>query len=88
MNESTYRGISIRGWIAFIVVSAGLAFIDLVSVVAMFRFEPEQALQVLLMAVGLNGTYIGSVTGFYFGQKSVESGTVELVEMPIEGDDA
>jgi len=70
--ESTYRGVSIRGWALYIVIS-GMLFLYVTAWAALLLLGADTGLQVALMVVGLVGTTIGTATGYYFGQKSAQA---------------
>jgi hypothetical protein len=65
MNESTILGVSVRGWIAFLTVLGGFAFVF----AAAFGIGGETIVMAALTAVV---GWVGLVIGFYFGQKSSE----------------
>ena len=73
MNESSIKGVSIRGWLALIIVVSGLGFLYLLSFAALIFVPMDDAIKIVLMVVATVSGVIGAATGFYFGQKSTET---------------
>lgn len=82
MNQSSWKGISIRGWLALIIVALSFIYFFAVTLLVLLLEVNETALQVILLILGLMGTSIGGATGFYFGQKTAEPPAPEIPELP------
>lgn len=80
--ESSWKGVSIRGWLAIGIVFSGLGFMYITTWLAMLFISADVGTQIALMVIGLVGTTIGAATGYYFGQKGVPEKTPEP-EAPV-----
>lgn len=66
MTESSLFGVSIRGWLALIVVTSGLLFLYF----AAFMFSSLEGVLVTIIAAVVG--FVNLALGYYLGQKSVE----------------
>ena len=66
MTESSLFGVSIRGWLALIVVASGLLFLYS----AAFLFAGTEGVLVTIIAAVVG--FVNLALGYYLGQKSNE----------------
>ena len=79
-GQSSWKGISIRGWLALIITGVSFAYFFFATIAVLLLGVSPEAMQIILLIIGLMGTSIGGATGFYFGQKSAETTTPTLAQ--------
>jgi len=72
MNESSYKGVSIRAILALLTVGSGLLFLYLIALLALWLLPIEQGLQIAVTIIVAIVGFVNLSLGYYLGQKNTQ----------------